>query len=245
MSFNYKNKSTIEDIRNKFNNLVDNYSDINKGQLSAIDSPKIMDLITRCAFKVNPHATSVLDIGCGAGNYTVKLLEYIPTLDCTLIDISENMLLKAKKRIAKITSGKINIINDDMRKIDFPESTFDIIMAATTIHHLREDEEWIDFFNKIYQILKPGGSFWITDLIAHDNKLVNEVLWDEYGKYLLDVGGVEFKDWAYNEIEKEDTPRSLNFQINLMKDIGFKDIEILHKNAVFAAFGGIKSIDTT
>ena len=40
-------------------------------------------------------ARQVLDVGCGAGNYTLKLLERLPNLDVTLIDLSLPMLERA------------------------------------------------------------------------------------------------------------------------------------------------------
>jgi tRNA (cmo5U34)-methyltransferase len=30
------------------------------------------------------------------------------------------------------------------------------------------------------------------------------------------------------------------FQLDLLRSVGFSDVEILHKNSCFAAFGGIK-----
>jgi tRNA (cmo5U34)-methyltransferase len=42
-------------------------------------------------------------------------------------------------------------------------------------------------------------------------------------------------------MEHEDTPRSLLFQIDLLREVGFQQIETLHENNCFAAFGAIKS----
>jgi tRNA (cmo5U34)-methyltransferase len=44
--------------------------------------------------------------------------------------------------------------------------------------------------------------------------------------------------FAYIEIE--DSPRSLTYQVNLLQYVGFQQVEILHKNSCFAAFGAIK-----
>jgi len=41
-------------------------------------------------------------------------------------------------------------------------------------------------------------------------------------------------------VAQEDTPRSLMFQIDMLRRSGFDRIEILHKNSVFAAFGAVK-----
>jgi tRNA (cmo5U34)-methyltransferase len=40
--------------------------------------------------------------------------------------------------------------------------------------------------------------------------------------------------------ESEDTPRTLSYQLNLLKQVGFSETIVLHKHFNFAAFGAIK-----
>lgn len=42
-------------------------------------------------------------------------------------------------------------------------------------------------------------------------------------------------------IDKEDSPRSLTYQLNLLREVGFDSTEVLHKNSCFAAFGAVKA----
>jgi tRNA (cmo5U34)-methyltransferase len=65
-------------------------------------------------------------------------------------------------------------------------------------------------------------------------------MWKRYGEYLSGFKGDEYRDhvWAY--IEREDTPKPLIWQLNLLSQVGFGSVELLHKNSCFAAFGGIK-----
>ena len=41
-----------------------------------------------------------------------------------------------------------------------------------------------DVFYKFYRILKPGGSVWISDLIAHSLPQIHSMMWKRYGMYL-------------------------------------------------------------
>ena len=81
---------------------------------------------------------------------------------------------------------------------------------------------------------------WISDLIAHDDPAVQAVLWQRYGEYLTQLKGEAYRDQVFGYIEQEDTPRPLLYQLHLLKQVGFRTVEVLHKNAMFAAFGGIK-----
>jgi hypothetical protein len=42
-------------------------------------------------------------------------------------------------------------------------------------------------------------------------------------------------------IELEDSPRPVTWQLDLLRRVGFGQVELLHKNSCFAAFGAVKS----
>ena len=67
-------KSTIEEIRTRFDKDVERFSNLDSGQLSTIDAKISLELITESAKRIVPHAENLLDIGCGAGNYTLMML---------------------------------------------------------------------------------------------------------------------------------------------------------------------------
>jgi tRNA (cmo5U34)-methyltransferase len=240
MAEQFNNKASNEEIRNRFDNDVARFSNLETGQLTTLDAALTMELCTDAAKAVTPAATNLLDIGCGAGNYTLKMLSKMPGLNCTLNDLSLPMLEKAQERISPETSGSVKTIQLDMRELDLGNETFDIVLAAATLHHLRDDEDWTNVFSMIYNALTPGGSFWISDLISHDSEALNELFKAHYGQYIESLGGPEYRQKVFDYIAYEDTPRSIEYQLALMKSVGFKNVEILHKNLCFAAFGGVK-----
>lgn len=233
-------KSTVQEIRERFDNDVERFSNLETGQVSTIDAAISLELITESAKRIIPQAKNLLDIGCGAGNYTLKMLSKIPGLHCTLIDLSKPMLDKAFERVSASTGDTIKTIQGDVREVELRENHFDIILAGAVLHHLREDEEWEYVFAKIFRALRPGGCFMIADLVTQDTVSVNEYTWERYGDYLEGIGGKEYRQKVLDYVAKEDSPRSMNYQLDLMKKVGFKSTEILHKNMCFGAFGGIK-----
>ena len=233
-------KATIEEIRERFDNDVDRFSNLSTGQLSTIDATVSLEIITESAKRINPQAKNILDIGCGAGNYTLKMLTKLPDLNCTLLDLSQHMLDKAFERVSSQSEGEINIIQSDIRDADLQTNHYDIILAGAVLHHLRDDSDWESVFTKLFNALVPGGCLLISDLIRQDSEILNSYFREKYGDYLESVGGKEFKTTIFEYIELEDTPRSLFYQLDLMKNVGFKNMEILHKNNCFAAYGGIK-----
>lgn len=66
-------KSTIDEIRERFDKDVERLSNLETGQTATMDAPLAMKLITQAAIVASPKIANVLNIGCGAGSNTIKL----------------------------------------------------------------------------------------------------------------------------------------------------------------------------
>jgi tRNA (cmo5U34)-methyltransferase len=233
-------KSSPDQIRARFDADVERFANLETGQSATIDAPLVLELVTEAAQAVSPHARASLDVGCGAGNYTLKLLQRLPGLDVTLLDLSQPMLDRAVQRVRPATTGQVRAVQSDIRAFDAGAAQYDVILAAAVFHHLRGDDEWQAVFAKLYRALRPGGCLWITDLIEHSAPAVQALMWARYGAYLAALRDEAYRDHVFAYIEQEDSPRPLLFQLDQLRAAGFEQVELLHKNSVFAAFGGIK-----
>jgi tRNA (cmo5U34)-methyltransferase len=121
-----------------------------------------------------------------------------------------------------------------------PAGRYDVILAAAVLHHLRDDLDWETTFRKIYRLTAPGGSVWITDLVCQESEPIQSMMWERYRDYLISVGGMDYQQKVFDVIDREDSPRSVVYQLDLLRKVGFDYVELLHKNTCFAAFGAIK-----
>lgn len=236
------NKSTPDQIRARFDGDVDRFSNLDTGQTATIDAPLAMELITQAAVAATPVINRVLDIGCGAGNNTLKLLQAAPGgFACDLLDLSRPMLDRAVQRVSTVTDKPVRTIQADIRTAALPDEAYDVILAAAVLHHLRDDADWEAVFARLYRLTAPGGSVWITDLVTQETGAVQELMWRRYGEYLTSVGGETYRDQIFGVIDREDSPRPVTYQLDLLRRMGYATVELLHKNACFAAFGALKS----
>ncbi len=234
-------KSSVEEIRARFDKDVERFSNLDTGQTATIDAPLALELIAEAAAATTPQATRLLDVGCGAGNYSLKLLGRLPGLDVTLIDLSRPMLERAEQRTKAAGASSVRVLQQDIREAAIGDGAFDVIVAAAVLHHLRSDDEWRAVFRKLYDALSPGGSLWIFDLVDGEIPAVHAAAWRRYGAYLESFKGAEYRDQVLAYVEKEDTPRPLTYQLDLLRLTGFTAIDVLHKHGCFAAFGGVRS----
>jgi tRNA (cmo5U34)-methyltransferase len=233
-------KSTTAEIRARFDQDVERFSRLETGQQATIDAPLVLDLVAQTsAMHLHPRDT-VLDIGCGAGNFTLRVLQHVNPLHCHLVDLSQPMLLRAEERIREFGIASVDTYQSDFRTLSFRESSFDCILAGAVLHHLREDADWKFAFKLFHTWLKPGGRIYVSDLAYFEVPEAQQVMWKRYGKYLESLGGKEYRSKVFDYIDKEDSPRSLPFQLDLLKSTGFSTYDILHRNSVFACYFGVK-----
>jgi tRNA (cmo5U34)-methyltransferase len=215
---------------------VERFSQLETGQQAAMDAPVILEVVARtAACHVRPQG-KVLDLGCGAGNFTLRVLADVSPLDCVLVDLSSPMLERAEQRVKAATTGLVQTIQSDMRLLSFGPDSFDLILAGQVLHHLREDAQWEALFTRFHDWLRPGGMLCVADFVAFDDPAIQTMMLERYAKHLEKLGGAEYRDKVLAYCEQEDSPRSVKYQFDLLGKVGFSDFDVLHKNALFAAF---------
>lgn len=235
-------KSSLKEIEARFDKDVDRFSNLETGQATTVDALFNLELITDGIAHSHPQLTELLDIGCGAGNYTVKLLSKLQSNpNVILSDLSKPMLEKATDRIKSLTKGKVNQVQGDFRSMDLQGKTVDCIIATAVLHHLRDDADWESSFRKLFGLLKPGGSLWIFDLVAHDEQSIHHLMYEQrYGDFLISLRDKAYRDHVFDYIDHEDSPRSTLYQVDMLRKVGFDRVEILHKHLCFASFVAYK-----
>lgn len=238
-------KSTTHAIKERFDNDVERFSSLETGQQTVIDARLILDLLSTLSVSVVPHAQTMLDVGCGAGNNTIRIVREQaernkPELNCDLVDLSKPMLERAKTRLATEPAASVRTFQGDFRDVGLPEDHYDIIVAAAVLHHLRDDEDWLYGFSKLFALLRTQGALFVSDMFIHSDERVHDLMWSRYGDYLVEIGGVEKRDAVFEYVDYEDSPRDMTFQIELLRKVGFRKVDVLHKNSVFGAYVAIK-----
>lgn len=236
----FVSKRTAAEIGAYFDGEVERFSDLARGQASIKDARLMMDLFAETAPVLVPRARSILDIGCGAGNQTLNLLRVFPDADCTLLDISPAMLGRAEERVGFVASGRVTLVDGDIRNVPLPEGAFDIAVAAAVLHHLRSDAEWTSVFTRIHSLLKEGGVLLVSDLIRHENPAVEAVFKVRHEAFLREALGDAEAERILCSIAASDTPSPLEYQLDRLKKLGFREVSLLHKNLVFGAYYALK-----
>ncbi|QDU34484.1 ubiquinone/menaquinone biosynthesis methyltransferase [Poriferisphaera corsica] len=243
--------SSVDQIREFFSENTELFSDPDQIMPAILDGQLCLDMIATVAVAQQPQIKRVLDLGCGGGNASNLLLQklqskapnlrnQLPDVNLTLVDLSREMLQTAEKSLAKRTSGIIKTHAQDIRKLSLKENHYDVILCSLVLHHLRHEREWLDTYKQLHTALRPGASLFVFDLVDITSSSIHQDAYTRYGQYLSKTVDDEYRDFVFDHIKQEDTPRSLLWQIDQLRAIGFSEVDILHKHLCYAAFNAIK-----
>jgi phosphatidylethanolamine/phosphatidyl-N-methylethanolamine N-methyltransferase len=105
----------------------------------------------------------VLEVGVGTG---ISLPQYAPNLRIFGTDISEGMLDKAKARVKNLRLKNVEgLAVMDAEKLEFPDNSFDVVMAQYVVTAVPNPEAAMDEFARV---LRPGGEIILLSRVSAD-----------------------------------------------------------------------------
>jgi len=196
-------------------------------------------------FLSHKAGNKILDLGCGDGLFIQELLKSYSPEEVVLVDGSQEMLNAAKGRLKDHPNIRYlqGSFQELLAKDPLPKD-FDFIYSSLAIHHLSFEEKK-DLYAYVFNHLSSGGYFVHYDVVLPPS--------DGLEKWYLSL----WKQWIKEHLAYEDrkellsiteqykgnpdnTPDTLESQMEAMKKIGFKNVDCFFKYGIFALFGGDK-----
>lgn len=165
---------------------------------------------------------SYLDAACGTGNISLRIAPYFR--DTTLIDLSEDMLTLAVKKLDSL-GIKTRAFNIPMEDMQFGESFSLITSVLDSVNYLVEEGQAEKFFRAAYNHLEEDGLF-VFDI--NSSYKLTEILGNNDFIYTSD-------DIVYtweNSIEDGIVEMYLNFFVR--EGRLYERVEELHHEKVFS-----------
>jgi arsenite methyltransferase len=125
-------------------------------------------LLDRLALKGSER---VLDVGCGRGLMLLGAAKRLTTGSAVGVDIWQAEDLSGNRAEATLENARhegvesrVSIETADMRKLPFPDASFDAIVSKAAIHNLYERADRAKALAEIARVLAPGGCVLIDDI---------------------------------------------------------------------------------
>ncbi|MEG4574323.1 class I SAM-dependent methyltransferase [Microcoleus sp. N3A4] len=208
---------------------------------------EMLDVLAGCIASANHR---ILELGCGTGELTLKLLQRYPSAEIIAVDYSPRMLdfARAKIESAGYAARWTGIEMDFGEWANNPNflgwgDKFDACISSLAIHHL-EDEMKLKLFQRIRESLNGNGCFWNADPTLAESAAMK------------DIYQAAREDWALNQGEtlaqiranvgtsvsygysNPDRLATLSAQLEMLANAGFETVAVPWKYYGMAVFGG-------
>ncbi|MGW6643223.1 class I SAM-dependent methyltransferase [Streptomyces iakyrus] len=109
-------------------------------------------------------APRVLDLACGTGTITARLLARFPDATSTGVDLDPALLAIAEGTFAG--DGRVGLVTADLKDPDWPAKlpydSYDAVLTATALHWLHR-EPLADLYGQVAGLVRAGGVFMNAD----------------------------------------------------------------------------------
>ena len=177
-----------------------------------------------------------LDVGCGTGKMGSVAFENVALEKFVFSDCSEKMIKIVKERF---DFENTEFVVCDAKELDYVNE-FDVITAIQVNHYMNETSRKAALM-KYYAALKNNGLFISFENFAPFTDLGKSIYLERWKRYQLEQGkSLEECNKHIERYGKEYFPISLSENIELMKNCGFKIVEILWISNMQVGLWGIK-----
>lgn len=163
---------------------------------------------------VPENAKTLLDLGCGTGLELAEIFKRVPHIEVTGIDLTKAMLEKLEE---KYEGKSLRLICGDYFAVPFGED-FDCAVSFQTMHHFRKDKK-LGLYKKLYSALTQGGVYIECDYMVTSQAL-EDLYFSEYDRKRAEQG------LSGDEYFHYDTPCTVDNQLSLLRQAGFKDVKM-------------------
>lgn len=139
--------------------------------------PRYEEMTARLLDYLPAQAASILELGCGTGNLTLKLAARYLDAKLTLVDAAPQMLEVARARLG---SRFASYSSSTFETMDFEPESFDLVTSTISLHHVRDK---MALYRSLRRMIRPGGTFRFADQMAgvtRGNHLINWNRWLEF-----------------------------------------------------------------
>lgn len=114
-------------------------------------------LVDRLLARIPQKSGEILDVACGLGASTRRLLAHYPPQVVTAINISERQLARARENAPGCAFHAM-----DAAKLDFADARFDAVICVEAAFHF---DTRAAFLAEAFRALKPGGTLVLSDIL--------------------------------------------------------------------------------
>lgn len=180
---------------------------------------------------LGPGSGHVLDLGGGTGALSAAVLEGLPGVRLTVLDVDRDMLGEARRRL----SGYGDRVAFKEGSFHDPLPSADAVVASLALHHVHDLQIKTELYRAIHDALSPGGVFLNLDAAVSENTRLNALVFDRWAQRMSEHGITDsqarghFAAWS-----NEDRYFPLEVELGALREAGFAEVECFWRRGASA-----------
>jgi len=189
--------------------------------------PVYEEMLERLERYSPPEASRVLELGCGAGNTSVRLAAHYPDASLTLVDGSREMLDATTQRLGD-RPGVVTVASR-FEELAFEPGSFDLVTSSVALHHVADKA---GLFARIHDWLAPGGSFVFADQMRGQTDAQHAINWNTMVDFWHRPGNLNGEEVASLEQHavEHDHYAPIIEQVLQIQGAGFVDVDVVWRS---------------
>jgi len=181
----------------------------------------------------------VIDLGCGTGTISLRVLAAFPNARVTCLDLAQNMVEMARIKLAQ--RPHVRYLVGDFNAFVF-DAEYDVAVSSLALHHLMTNADKQGFYRQIYDALAPGGVFFNADVVLGSSEALQAMYMQKWQAFMLqNVSRDEIEHTWLPKYYDEDRPAKLTDHLAWLAEVGFADVDVVWKYYNYAVYGGTKT----
>jgi tRNA (cmo5U34)-methyltransferase len=213
-----------------FGNMVAEYDSLIRRAV-----PRYAEMSERLIDYLPNEPNTILELGCGTGNLSLRLAEKFPNAELTLVDASNEMIEITKARLSEKfpqQTRRANFVLACFEDLNAKEKHFDLVTSCISLHHV-EDKQPI--YEKVFNALDSKGTFRFADQIHGGTKWNHEKNWQRWLDFCREPNNCN-KDEIQSLLDHAAahdyyTPLAEHFR--MLTDVGFKSVDCVWRNWIW------------
>ena len=176
--------------------------------------------------------SEIIDFGCGTGAFTLNAAGRCKKIYA--IDISGMMLEYTKQKATKANLNNIEFIKAGMLTYEHKAPAVDAVISSMVLHHLPDFWKQIAL-KKICDLLKPGGKFFLFDVVFSFDYHDYEKSFSEWVDAFEASNGKDFTAPVLGHLSREYSTFSWILE-SLLERAGFKIESAVYEKGMLAKY---------
>ncbi len=198
--------------------------------------PRYDEMLERLVTYLPETAERVLELGCGTGNLTLRLLERYPAARIVTVDASPELLELTRQRAGQ-DAERLESRCERFEEFQSAEGSHDLVVSSISLHHVVDKGP---VYQGLARALAPGGHFLFSDELKGANARLHGINWEVWLAFCRRDGGCTPEELRglVEHAEAHDHFTSLTEHLRLLEDAGFVDLDCLWRNWIWGIVTG-------